>query len=170
MLGPNNAPFLKGKAAEIKSMLPFVLKQLETQDWSAEPRSVRAQISSLKKAGEGAVAFEKCLDANRRARDMPEKDVKTLFDSYHCFCLAYMAADGHLIPKCHLMYHLIAQAKSRGNPKFYATYFNESFNGFLAKICRNAHRRTMYRTVHFKLSIIRQLVGPELTQKFGAGS
>ena len=72
---------------------------------------------------------------------------------YLHFCSMYMRAGGTARPKFHLMIHLIQRIGRLGNPKYYVTYMDESWNGVLAKIAATCHRSTFQYTVHSKFSV-----------------
>ena len=40
-----------------------------------------------------------------------------------------------------------------GNPRFYATFLDEHYNGKVAQICRSAHRRNFEKTVFGKFHL-----------------
>ena len=58
-----------------------------------------------------------------------------------------------LLEKSYLLIHLIIEARHTGNPCFYSTYRDESFNGVLAKIARATHRLDWYHGIFKKVSV-----------------
>ena len=59
-----------------------------------------------------------------------------------------------LLPKCHMMYHMIQRAVRKGNPRMYSTYIDESLNGVIARVCRSVHRRGWALEVYRKLAMM----------------
>jgi len=45
----------------------------------------------------------------------------------------------HLIPKHHLMVHMLRGTPKTGNPKYVATFFDESLNSLLSQLGAKAH-------------------------------
>ena len=46
--------------------------------------------------------------------------------------------------------HLVLNAAEKGNPRFYATYLNESLNKIFISIAANCHRATFERRLFAK--------------------
>ena len=50
-------------------------------------------------------------------------------------------------PKWHFSLDLVYEAGVAGNPAFYSTFLDESYNGKLAKVCRACHSQTFHARV-----------------------
>ncbi len=157
MLGSGEKPILKAKAAETKSMLPFLIHVLETKDWSQEAPAVRSHLQALLSAGRSAFRFDAILQETRSIRNLSPQQLQQLHNAYYGFVTKYVECHGHCVPKFHLMFHLVIRAAQTGNCKWYHTFYNESYNGFIARIAKSTHRRTMYDLCHWKISVLQAL-------------
>ena len=157
MLGTRDKPILKAKAAETKSMLPFLIHVLETKDSSQEVPAARSQIQGLLTAGRAAFRFDAILQETRNIRTLFPQQLQQLHNAYYAFVTKYVECQGHCVPKFHLMFHLVIRAAQTGNCKWYHTFYNESYNGFSARSAKSTHRRTMYDLCHWKISVLQTL-------------
>ena len=119
--------YLKAKAAESHGLLGFVVDRLQKH---ANVLSL-SEHDFLLRAGKAAMDFDAVMANRPRAID--ERTCGMLFDHYNRFIA--------LLPKCHMMYHMIQRAVRKGNPRMYSTYIDESLNGVIARVCRSVHRR-----------------------------
>eukprot|EP00959_Pyramimonas_sp_CCMP1952_P474486 9503561-Pyramimonas_sp.AAC.1 len=55
------------------------------------------------------------------------------------------SANVHLVPKHHMMLHMAGEAQYKGNPKYYATWMDETINRFISNAAASCHRRTLER-------------------------
>ena len=58
-----------------------------------------------------------------------------------------------LKPKHHLFTHLTFDAKTKGNPRYYWTYLDESLNRLITIIASGAHRMTFERRIFAKFRL-----------------
>ena len=65
--------------------------------------------------------------------------------------MALMVPFDCLIPKHHIMYHLLVKSGFQGNPAVYATWLDEALNKSLKQACKNASSATFYESVLLKL-------------------
>jgi len=158
MLGSQSKPVLAAKAAESKGLLYFAVDLLERHMLQiaelGDDALLKAQL--LLSAGRSAVSFETVMNTHSRSFSCDQKNA--LFHHYHRFVTIYLQAGGQVIPKVHLMYHLIYESERKGNPKFYQTYHDETMNGIVAKIAASCHRLTWARSIMRKF-YIRSCIG-----------
>ena len=104
MLGTGDNPILNAKAAETKSMLPFLTHIMESKDRFQEVPAARSQIQGLLTAGRAALRFDAILQETRIIRTLSPQQLQL-----------------------HLMFRLAIRAAQTGNCKWYHTIFNESY-------------------------------------------
>ena len=152
MLGGEGNPNFGAKAAETHGLLDFCVQLL--RDHMAQLRAIEScseTAQALLGAGEAAQDFERILKTSKRKLD--DATLEAMFTAYYRFASLYVRADGNIVGKLHLMFHLIIDARYKGNPRFYSTYKDESFNGVLAKIARATHRLDWYQGIFKKVSV-----------------
>lgn len=148
MLGDLSAPKLKAKAAECRGMLPFAAELLGEHVSSMGDRG-----RFLLLAARSLIRIYQLLRENPRV--MPH-DVRTeLMDQMLRMLHSYKEAGGHLVPKHHLMFHLIRNVSEHGNARAYHCFYDESLNGKIAKIASKLHPRTFAETVFRRLLFAR---------------
>ena len=69
----------------------------------------------------------------------------------------YFEAGGSPTPKHHLCLHMFLSMATKGNPKYYHTYRDETLNGLIAKLCAAAHRFAFHTEVHRRFANLQQL-------------
>ena len=161
MLGKSHKPMLNVKAAEAKGLLAFVLELLE----EAVPKLVehgpfRMRGEFLLQAARAAVEVNTLLSSQGANVEVTPQEQQTLMDHYIRHVTMFRRGGGCLLPKHHLMVHLIQQCRSLGAPWLRATYFDESLNGVIARIARSSHRNTFSETIHYKYAALQELAGP----------
>ena len=82
---------------------------------------------------------------------------KKLFNHCICHVQAYRRAGGCMVPKHHGFIHLTRSILFSGNPRFSATYEDESENGVIAAICKKVHRSTMIKSLFEHLEVLEVL-------------
>ena len=154
MIASADHPFLKAKAAESQGLLHFVDHMLQKllPRFAHKPVAKHRKAKLLQQSTKSAIEFGHALKTEGRL--MLPKQVTTALQAYNRFLALYEKAGGALLPKCHLMHHLIQNALAKGNAKYYSTYRDETFNGVVAKIARSCHRRTWYNAIHFKFQMV----------------
>lgn len=143
--------YLKAKAAESHGLLGFVVDRLQKH---ANVLSL-SEHDFLLRAGKAAMDFDAVMANRPRAID--ERTCGMLFDHYNRFICLCDRAGLALLPKCHMMYHMIQRAVRKGNPRMYSTYIDESLNGVIARVCRSVHRRGWALEVYRKLAMMDSL-------------
>jgi hypothetical protein len=133
MLGPKDAPELKTKGHETKSLMPFVVQLL------------RKHVGVLGRSGGLLIRCgEAILGLISVMRDSPRRVSVSAQQMMHDHMLNlitfWKAAELNEKPKLHLLCHLIHQAAWSGNPSFHTTFADEGMNKVLADISRSAHR------------------------------
>ncbi|CAE7761127.1 unnamed protein product [Symbiodinium sp. CCMP2456] len=151
--------YLKAKAAETHGLLNFVVDRLGKHSEILASASQAASFDLLLRAGMAAMDFDAVLAAHPRAID--SEACGLLFDKYNRFICLSARAEVPLMPKCHMMYHMIQRAVHKGNPRMYSTYIDESLNGDIARVCRSVHRRGWALAVYRKLSMLEQLAAED---------
>jgi hypothetical protein len=139
MLGTSADRKLKTKAGETWGLLLFLVQVL-----SIYP-AIIADQQRLLEAGsclsELIHLFDSC------GSRMPAASVQLAFDKF----LRHMALtadfDDLLIPKRHLVLHMLRDIPWLGNPKHYACWEDESLNKTLKKACRGISQQTFEASV-----------------------
>ncbi|CAE7032303.1 unnamed protein product [Symbiodinium sp. CCMP2592] len=144
--------YLKAKAAETHGLLGFVVDRLEKHAHVLLSAEHANTCDFLLRAGRAAMDFDAVMANGPRAID--ERFCGMLFDHYNRFICLCERAGVALLPKCHMMYHMIQRAVQKGNPRMYSTYIDESLNGLIAQICRSVHRRGWALEVYRKLAMM----------------
>ena len=139
MVGTNNDPKLKVKAAECWGIMLFLINELRRLEHRAGP-----DWAALLQAGEALVQmvdiWQNCginisMDAQRAA-----------FGHYNRHMIL-MAVFDIFVPKHHMVYHLLSNMSYHGNPKEYDTWLSEALNKVLKGACRGASQATFEQTV-----------------------
>ena len=182
MLGPPANPKLKSKAAEARCMVGFayeLLLEFESPLGGAGPRESNIAQSSINKhavhsvtlgcfmfacasvacpfRGTFLVRSLAALQEHYKIMASEERvlshDIRSrLFDACKTCILAYAAAGGSCIPKCHLWVHMCMLTCLHGNAKYYNTFVDESMNGTIKEIAKRCHSST------FQLSVFRRIL------------
>ena len=149
----------KCKAAEAKGLLEFCVYLLSEYSgaFAAKGGLHGTHAAYLLASGEAAVQFELILHSHGRA--MPHAAQNELFAAYIKHASLYQRAGGVMMPKHHLMIHLLMRVARHGNPVYYHTYKDESLNGVIARIARSCHRTSFGMSVHMKFSLLTFLIG-----------
>ncbi|CAE7238530.1 unnamed protein product [Symbiodinium sp. CCMP2592] len=150
---------LKCKAAETHGLLGFAVETLEKYKTVLQNCEQSHMFDLLLRAGRAAEAFDRVMASHTRV--FPTDACDSLHQSYHRFIVLCSRAGVPLLPKGHLMFHLVAQASVRGNPRCYSTYIDESYNGAIAKVCRSVHRRNWALAVYRKLEMLESMLSEE---------
>ena len=64
-----------------------------------------------------------------------------------------------LAPKHHELYEIAESAPRLGNPRFFSTYADESFNRVIGRLAKHAHPMRFAITLLFKYSVLRAVRG-----------
>ena len=157
MLGPAEAPGFRGKAAETRGMLDFCVAALQRHSPAIleTAGSLKDRSRWLLSAGCQAQRFEALLAVE--GRTMSSEGSQKLLATYLAHFRAMQAAGCRVLPKHHLMLHLIQRSRYLGNPRFYMTYKDDSANGLLAGLARSCHRTTFGVSVHHKFNLAQHL-------------
>ncbi|CAE7212809.1 unnamed protein product [Symbiodinium sp. CCMP2592] len=144
--------YVKAKAAETHGLLGFLVDRLEMHKCVLAATEQADTFALLLQAGQAALHFDAVMASHPRAID--ETVCGLLFQTYDEFICLCEKAEMHLMPKSHMMYHMLQRAVRKGNPRMYSTYIDESLNGHIARICRSVHRRTWAYSVYEKLEMM----------------
>lgn len=155
MIGKDFNPMLKLKAAETKSMVPFVYQLFQDHMHLVTDDDMRLQCELLQAACKEAITFDTTLRENGRRLSVDVQD--KLLCTYKRFNVLYDRAGGVQHPKSHLMLHLICSSSYNGNSRFYATYKDEEYNGIIAAIAKTCHKQVWYEAVFQKVSVLRKV-------------
>lgn len=120
-----------------------------------ESKDLVLQGKLLAKALESALEFNSNLGG--AVRNIPMEKQTRMFNCYKRCVVYFDRAGGTLLPKNHMMFHLLQGMNKRGHPSFYHTYMDESLNGVIARIARHCHRRSWDVDILYKISIAKQL-------------
>ena len=155
MIGSKSKPMLHAKAKESEGMLKFTIHMLSTHQEALSEVSpeTKMQTSLLLEAGKAALDIDSVLHSTS-SRHMSHDQCEGCFYKYLRFAVLFQRAGGTTTPKSHLMIHLFQRAVSKGNPRFYHTYRDESLNKMLANVARSAHRLSWQETVFKKLKLV----------------
>ena len=82
---------------------------------------------------------------------MPESSAKENFDRMLVH-MELMRPFDLFIPKHHVILHMLAETTSKGNPRHYSSWLDESLNKLLKACCRNASQITFEAVVLSKVS------------------
>ena len=99
------------------------------------PEAVR-----LAEAGESAIAL--CRIFMEAGVNLTTDQQRAACDLYVRFCRLTNHIEGSLIPKRHLVVHMLQQLPSQGNPRQYANWLDESLNKTLRACCRQLSQAT----------------------------
>ena len=155
------------KAAEARGMLEFVVHLLEMTLPDLDPLlPVYETAQMLLACASAAVDVDHLLRSTGRA-DYSDASRAKLFRTYMHHLQLYDRCGGNLLPKHHMMVHMIHKTSRLGHPSLYATFRDESLNGVVAKIAKSCHRRSFNHMVHLKFQRLRALAGSYAMQMHG---
>ena len=135
-------------------------QRLANLDWSKKGTEIWNLTLNMLGTGDkrrAAFRFDAILQETRNIRTLSPQQLQQLHNAYYVFVAMYVECQGHCVPKFHLMFHLVIRAAQTGNCKWYHTFYNESYNGFIARVAKSTHRRTMYDLCHWKISVLQTL-------------
>ena len=140
MLGSRSKVSLATKAAETGTLLQFcshIAAKYVDQLGDSGPF-----LAAL------GVALTRVLVIMRQSpRVMPKALVQEFVDCIKRSVALTEEAEVPSSPKAHLMMHFAHLASELGNPAHYQTFWDEDYNGRLAKLAATCHRITFYRRV-----------------------
>ena len=133
-VGKNSKPSWSGKAAETKTILPFMLLLLQRK----RDQVAGQQIGFLIAAGQSLLRW---IDLVAQHPDCPSVvQAQEQLDSMKRFVVMCQKAGIPQKPKAHLALHLSQRAHREGNCRLYMTWQDETENRHLASIGRSGHR------------------------------
>ena len=118
-----------------------------------------AKLDQLSKAGtplgpegEALLRTGRALDTlasvmKLHGRVLPPRALQDLVDNVVTSCVNRVAAGIPWTPKWHLMLHIASRARVHGNPRFYATFLDEDYNGRVKKMAAVCHRYNWHSTL-----------------------
>ena len=136
MLGTHLKPCLAIKAAECATFLEFVTDQLLLCSGSL-PHG-----EALLALGQALVSFRDQMRWEPRTFSVPQ--LQRFTDTAARAFSLREPAGVPWVPKWHMFLHIAADAGRLGNPQYWTTFLDESFNGHVSKIAGSLHRATWY--------------------------
>ena len=146
LIGTRKAPDLKTKAGETG-----VLVRWATDLCQRHARSMKLG-DELLAAGECLLEYMAILKEHDRI--VPRSACQRLLDLCTRHISLLQLAQLPLVPKHHLMVHLTLRIPTRGNPRFYSTFLDESLNAALAKIAGASHRTTWETSIFSRVRLL----------------
>jgi hypothetical protein len=148
---------LKAKAAECRGMLPFVVKLLTPQLTLAMDRKGFFG-THLRRSCAALLAAYDCM--REHGRVIP---CAAFEDALLECAMAAVHAQVQMVPKFHFLCHIAEQVSAAGNPRFYATHLDESFNRDVVRIIQSCHIKDFGARVLAKLDLV-ELLQTELEE------
>ena len=136
MLGSLKTPFLAIKAAECSTFIEFIRDELR------EVSGRLAKGSAVLVLGEALVSFRDQMRYGPRTFSIHQQ--QRFCDTAARAFSVRLEAGVRFYPKWHMMLHIASDSKRIGNPKFWSTFLDESYNGRVASIAGKLHRSTWY--------------------------
>ena len=132
MVGTRAKPRLKTKGAETWGVCLFVCATCGKGGWLGDAGP------AWRAAG---LALERVVALMRDAPPVvPAHQLQEMLEAYLRHLALARRLGYHLLPKHHLMFHLLARAAVQGNPRLYGTWLDESLNHELKLCLRNVHQ------------------------------
>ena len=78
---------------------------------------------------------------------MTRAQIQTMYDDVKMILAGWEAAGVPLVPKMHLLFHMVERAQTQGNPRFYGTFLDESLNRTLRDLVRTSHRNVWVQRI-----------------------
>ena len=144
MVGTAADPKMKVKAAECWGVLFFFVDELQRFGNRAGPH-----WATLLEAGQCLVMMQDQFDNSPTI--MPDSAIDAAFAHYSRHMLL-MEPFEELVPKHHVIYHLLFKAAFLGNPRAYATWTDEALNKLLKMACRQTSQSTFDQAVLCRMS------------------
>ena len=146
MVGSRGQPKLKAKGAETWGLCVFI--------WAScgkHAHRLGRDGPAWRAAGD---ALLRLVDLMRNAGvTLPPEILQEMMDTYKRHVVLARRLSYNLIPKHHLMFHLLARAASQGNPRFYSTWLDESLNRDLKLVLRNVSQCAFERLALAKMML-----------------
>ena len=139
MLGTAAQPKLKTKGAETYGLMLFLVDTLRANFGRLELGR------ELLEAGQCLIDLIAAFDGH--GMQMPASSIQRCFDlALRHFSLTE-SIEELIVPKRHMLLHLIRDIPHHGNPRFCATWFDESLNKTLKRSCKNVSQATFDASV-----------------------
>lgn len=134
LLGEKTKQKFKAKAAETKTILPFIIRFLRVHFAIAPIEKATVLLA----AGEALMSFCRVISATPvRPR---VSDCQSMLDEAIKFFRFCQRGNVAMKPKHHLMLHMPKKALTNGHPNLWATWMDETLNRLAASIGAVAHR------------------------------
>ena len=141
MVGEPSNQKLGTKGAETWGLLLFLREELRRH-----VARLGGEGPVLAQAAESLVVMIEIFDSNGVL--LPPACVQGCWDAYLRFLDLTQGYEDQLIPKRHLVLHMLRRLDHFGNPRFYAEWYDESLNKTLKGCCRKVSQAT------FELSVL----------------
>ena len=141
MIGAEGHKKMNTKAAETKTLVLFctwLLGKYKTK--LATPTA-----KGLLRIGSSLSFLILTIDGSPRV--MTRAQIQTMYDNVKMILAGWEAAGVPLVPKMHLLFHMVERAQTQGNPRFYATFLDESLNRTLRDLVRTSHRNVWVQRI-----------------------
>jgi hypothetical protein len=132
------------KAAEVRGLLPFFVHLVREFQFDICGTNGPVLLEAMESLEEFVSTF---MQASRSLRPSVQARLLELYLKY-VSCLSRVGCP--LIPKHHLVMHMVQRSATLGNFRFYWCYWDEGINGFIAHIAKSAHRTTFALTCYYK--------------------
>ena len=135
MLGDHSERKLKLKGAETWACLLFL------HDFMSSIRSV-LPAEGLRHIEAAGALIELVRTFQRAGPRLTPAEIASCWRSYYKFCSLTEHLPEMLIPKRHLIIHLLARLPEFGNPMIYSNWYDEHLNKLLKKACNAVSQQT----------------------------
>ena len=147
MLGSALHPSLATKAADTSTFVGWCTWKL----LQVPQERLDAAGRALVRIGQSFERMQAVMKRNGRV--MAVAEIQSFVDAATVAFELRQTAGIPWTPKWHLMLHIAARVKVAGNPRFYATFLDEDYNGRLKKMAAGLNRHTWHVSLlaHFRL-------------------
>eukprot|EP00959_Pyramimonas_sp_CCMP1952_P474616 9503767-Pyramimonas_sp.AAC.3 len=152
MVGDWNSTTLKVKAGEMVGLFEYLLQAVEKHLHAISDKATDTDAVSLLRSGQQLKMFTDITKLKHRKLE-PDQ-VAALKQHALAHVQLAQSANVHMVPKHHMMLHMAEEARHKGNPKFYATWTDETINRFVGNAAASCHRRTLERKSLQKTSVL----------------
>ena len=134
-LGDQDSMQLKTKAAETRPLVFFCA-------WLLERHSslLKGDEEALVPACKALVQFIELMRGSPQRLSTSQR--QEMHDCYKRYLLLSSIGGVPQTPKVHLAMHMLDRTRAQGNPRFYATFADESANGTARDLASGLHART----------------------------
>ena len=146
-VGENNDRKCKTKGAETWGFMLFLIDVLEANAARLPPEAIA--LARAGRALEDMILIWRAADVR-----LTIDEIQRSFDAYKRFLrLTSDLGDemSMLIPKRHVILHLLERLHDQGNPRFYANWYDETLNRHLKANCRAVSQITFEPSIYVRM-------------------